>query len=74
MRIDDRLAKQNKDIQKKKKRYYDDDGEETLTYDRRLRMEPLNKTKGAFGDDKGGGINTAPSVFDRTAIFHTGED
>ncbi len=75
MRVDDRLAKQNKELEKKKKKQQDpDDGEITLTYLERLQIPPINKNKGAFHDNSGDGINTAQSVFDRTAIFHTGED
>ncbi|MCR5278206.1 MAG: hypothetical protein K6E19_02085 [Lachnospiraceae bacterium] len=75
MHIDERLAKQNKELQKKKqKRTFDDDGEDTLTYAPWKVMEPLNKYKGAFNDNSGSGINTAQSVFDRTAVFHTGKD
>lgn len=75
MRVDDRLAKQNKELEKKKKKQQDpDDGEITLTYLERLQIPPINKNKGVFHDNSGDGINTAQSVFDRTAIFHTGED
>ncbi len=73
MRIDDRLAKQNQELLKKKKQQAEED-EDTLTYAQRKRMQPLNKTKSAFADNSGDGINTAKSIFDKTAIFHTGED
>ena len=74
MRIDDRLVKQNQELLKKKKKKQQEEDEETLSYAERLKMKPLNKNKGAFEGSEGNGINNSPSIFDRTAIFHTGED
>ena len=75
MRIDERLTKQNQEILKrKKKQQLAEEDEETLSYAERPIMKPINKNKGAFEGREGDGINTAQSVFDRTAVFHTGED
>ena len=71
MRIDDRLVKMNQDkLKKQKRRQQLDEDEETLTYATRPMMRDLNKEKGKF-DGGFQGINTAESVFDRTAIFRT---
>ncbi|MCR5251302.1 MAG: hypothetical protein K6E50_11910 [Lachnospiraceae bacterium] len=71
MQIDDRLVKQNREQMRKKRQMPEE--EETLTYAQRQRQLPLNKNKGAFPEETFGGINTMQSVFDRTAVFHTGE-
>ena len=52
----------------------DEETEEELE---RPRFVPLNKAKDTFDDGAVktfGGLNTAPSVFDRTAVFHTRSD
>ena len=72
MRIDERLTKQNQQIAENRRRQQD--GEETLMYMERHREASLNRYRGAFTDKMESGINTRQSVFDRTAIFHTGED
>lgn len=39
--------------------------------------QPLNTAKSVFDEGlekRFGGINTAPSVFDRSAVFHTGKN
>ena len=74
MRIDDRLVKQNQDLLKKKRQRQLDEDEETLRYAPSYRTKPINKNKGVFPEESFGGINTAQSVFDRTAIFNTRED
>ena len=81
MRITERLVKKNYDqrqeeIKKKESRsmIFEDDVGDYLMY-----MEPkwqgfINDKSSVFDrkDDKS--LNTAPSVFDRTAIFHTKKD
>ncbi|MBR5420211.1 MAG: hypothetical protein IK115_03575 [Lachnospiraceae bacterium] len=74
MRIDDRLTKQNLELLKKRRRQQQlEEDEETLSYAPSYRSKPINKQKGAFEKENFGGINTAESVFDRTAVFRTGE-
>ena len=73
MRIDDRLAKQNRDLAKKKKQQQLEEDEEWLTYAVRQRMAPINKDKGIFPEESSG-INTRKSIFDRMAIFNTQGD
>lgn len=49
----------------------DEETEEEQDYPRPL---PLNKARSAFdsgADGTFGGINSAPSVFDKSAVFHT---
>ena len=45
--------------------------EEWFMYDERKSEESLNRYEGAFTEKAKKGINTAPSVFDRTAVFQT---
>lgn len=66
MRIDDRLAKMNREKNRKKP---PPDEEDTLTYAERTRQADLNKSKGAFETKTWEGINTRENVFDRTAVF-----
>ena len=74
MRIDDRLTKQNQDLLKKRRRQAQlDEDEETLSYAPSYKNKPINQQKGAFEKESFGGINTAESIFDRTAVFRTGE-
>ncbi|MBR1876550.1 MAG: hypothetical protein IJ805_05545 [Lachnospiraceae bacterium] len=52
--------------------YYDDFDDEWLTYDERKRGVSLNAERGVFADkNEETSINTAKSVFDRTAVFDT---
>lgn len=46
--------------------------EEWLMYDERKSQESLNRVEGVFTEKAKHGINTEPSVFDRTAVFRTG--
>ncbi|MCR5487027.1 MAG: hypothetical protein K6F35_05795 [Lachnospiraceae bacterium] len=46
--------------------------EEWLMYDERKSQESLNRVEGAFTEKAKHGINTEPSVFDRTAVFRMG--
>lgn len=68
--LDKRIEKQNKQKQKPGK----DDGPDDIEIEMdRVRQISLNKQKSVF-DTEGGnctpGINTAPSIFDKTAVFH----
>lgn len=72
--VDDELEKQQKERRKKKAADPDDeDAEIDIREEKEIPM-PINRQKSIFdmADGKGGsGINTAPSAFERTAIFHT---
>lgn len=72
MRALDRLEQQKRAKQQRGKQApADEETEEELE---RPWFVPLNKTLSAFDEDADktfGGINTAPSVFDRKSVFHT---
>ena len=72
MRSVDRLEQQKRIRQRKRNLPPpDEEMEEELE---RPRFVPLNAAKSAFDHDAAqtfGGINSAPSVFDRKAVFHT---
>ncbi|MBR3307529.1 MAG: hypothetical protein IKI75_09815 [Lachnospiraceae bacterium] len=72
MRMDERLVKQNKKADERRRKPVDED-EETLRYDDWKGITDINRYKGVFGDEGPGGINTAESVFDRTAVFRTSD-
>ena len=72
MRSVDRLEQQKR--LKRQRQNVPPPDEETEEELARPRFVPLNKEKDVF--DRGavqtfGGLNTAPSVFDRTAVFRT---
>ena len=74
MRSLDRLEQQKR-IKRQKKNLLppDEETEEEMDFPR---FVPLNKAKSAFdgsSDKTFGGINSAPSVFDRSAVFHVEE-
>lgn len=72
MRSLDRLEQQKR--LKRQKRNVPPPDEETEEELERPRFVPLNQTKNAFDDGAEktfGGINSAPSVFDRKAVFRT---
>lgn len=74
MRSLDRLEQQKR--MKRQKRNQPPPDEEMEEELERPRFLPLNQTKTAFDDSAEntfGGINTAPSVFDRKAVFRTGD-
>ena len=74
MNLKERLEKDNKRKEQSRKQPYSDDGEEILTYMERKRPAFINedqKTFSCIGDDS---FHLAPSVFDKQAIFHTGEN
>ena len=74
MRLTDRVLDNNKKWNREKKKELDvqQDVEEDdmgYAYDERPKWGYLNTDKGIFADDDNTSINTAPSVFERTAIF-----
>jgi len=70
VQLDVRLQR---DMDKKKKRGQTDpeDEEDTLSYMERKKMPFLNEEEGVFAVKDTTSLNTAPSVFDRTAVFRT---
>ena len=79
MGLDNRLDKDMKEIDKVRKfRNYDtsddlDGSEETLTYMKRRPAAFINEGNGVFDIKKQTGLNTAKSVFDKSAIFKVDE-
>ena len=68
--LDNRITEQNK---KKLNPPKDDEPNDMELEMDRVRMLALNKQKCVFDSDSGNrtpGINTAPSVFEKTAVFH----
>lgn len=62
---------------KKRAKYYNQDlngDEESLTYMSRPAFQSINSQRSVFDQVDETSINTAKSVFDRTAIFHTKSD
>lgn len=62
--------------EKKKKRKSPAPEEEMEEELERPAFQPINRQKSAFDQgalNRAEGINTAPSVFDRTCLFRTGE-
>ena len=72
MRLSDRLVKQQQNANKKKQSQPED--EEWLTYKTRQKEKPLNENPGAFESTVFDGINSQKSVFDKVALFHTGQE
>jgi len=73
MRVTDLLIRENQEKKKRKQRSEDFDEEETLTYQERPRQTSINEGPQMMTGRTFEGINTRKSVFDRTAVFHTGE-
>ena len=74
MQLTDRVIKETKEINKRKAKAAQiqinpEEDEETLTYMPRPAFKYLNEDKGAFANSDENSINTAKSVFDKTAIF-----
>lgn len=67
MRLDDRLAMQQRKGRKQGNPVPDE--EETLTYRTYRRESALNGEQGVFKGKTFEGINTQQSIFDRTAVF-----
>ena len=76
MFLSERMQQQNKknDQQKKdqRNRLFQEDDEVGMAYDTYRPFYDINSTKSVFDQPDEDSINTAKSVFDRTAIFHTG--
>lgn len=72
MRLSDRLVKQQQNENKKKQSQFED--EEWLAYKTRQKEKPLNEEPGAFYSTVFEGINSQKSVFDKSALFHTGQE
>ena len=72
MRLSDRLVKQQQNENKKKQSQFED--EEWLTYKTRQKEKPLNEEPGAFYSTVFEGINSQKSAFDKSALFHTGQE
>ena len=74
MGLSERLDKANRDlIAKRRARAALDEDEDTMTYMQRPKSAFINErshTYDRIGDDS---FHVAPSVFDRQAIFHTGD-
>ena len=71
--LDKRIEEQN---QKKNKPKTDDEPDDMDILLERQRMTALNMQKSVFDTDTGNntpGINTAPSVFEKTAVFRSSE-
>lgn len=69
--LDKRIEEQNK---KKNTPVRDDEPDDMDVLLERQRMTALNKQKSVFDSDSGNntpGINTMPSIFEKTAVFHT---
>ena len=78
MRLTDRMIEETKKLNRQKKKENDiqqdqDEDEMGMMYMPRPVNRYINKDKGVFGNDDDTSINTAKSVFERTAVFHTGE-
>ncbi len=73
MGLSDRLDKANRELLvKRRARAALDEDEETMTYMQRPKTAFINENSHTYdriGDDS---FHVAPSVFDRQAIFHTG--
>lgn len=71
--LDQRMQEQNK---KKNNPRPNDDEETDMEMERAMR-QALNKQRSVFDNDEGnrqGGINTAPSIFDRKAVFRISDN
>lgn len=73
MRVTESLIRQNKRNNQKKNQFNEED-EPTMRYkEEKHEYWAMNQNKSAFESSFPEGINTAESVFDKTAIFRTGE-
>lgn len=72
-RVVDRLIRDNnRKLQEKKKRQADDDWEDTI----QRKSKPFHVNDASVFDNvmDRNALNTAPSVFERTAVFHTNQN
>ena len=70
----DTMIRDKKQQQERRRRLTPEEPDEVEIELELPRYEPLNAAKSVFDEGlekRFGGINTAPSVFDRTAVFHT---
>lgn len=75
MNLDDKLTAENRKARseaEKAGRYYADEPD-WMIYKDREKPSWLNKDKGVFEETDKNAINKAPSVFERTTLFNTGE-
>jgi hypothetical protein len=74
MELDDRLLRDMKRNEQAAQRdaYYADEPD-WMIYGKREREVPLNEYRGVFETKDETSINTAPSVFEKGTIFHTGK-
>lgn len=78
MFLDDKLVQRERTLKRERDRklFPDDDDEtdeEWLMYAEREKQPYFNKNRGVFEQTDKKAINSAPSVFDQTAVFKTGE-
>ena len=70
----DTMIRDKKQQQERRRRLTPEEPDEVEIELELPRYEPLNAAKSVFDEGREkrfGGINTAPSVFDRTAVFRT---
>ncbi len=70
----DTMIRDKKQQQERRRRLTPEEPDEVEIELELPRYEPLNAAKSVFDEGlekRFGGINTAPSVFDRTAVFRT---
>ncbi len=79
MQLTDRMIKETQELDRQQKKrnavinVEPDEDVETLTYMPRPAFKYLNEDKGAFDSKDETSINTAKSVFDRTAVFRVSQ-
>ena len=78
MKLTERVLRDEKRNLQEKKRKFDfwEDEADAMgyAYESPPKMRFLNEEQGVFANKDETSINTAPSVFDRTAIFRTNKD
>ncbi len=79
MGLTDRMIRSNKEQERQKKKETQiqldpEDGETGMIYMPRPAFKYLNEDKGVFDNTDETSINTAKSVFDKTAIFRTNRE
>lgn len=73
MRVTESLIRQNK-IKNQKKNGFKEEDEPTMRYkEERQEYWAINQNKSVFESKFQDGINTAESVFDKTAVFRTNQ-
>ncbi len=79
MLLTQRLLDNNRRINAENKKKNDiqqdqDEDEMGYAYEEPVKWGYLNDYKGVFADDDDNAINTAKSIFDKTAVFKTKDD